>query len=102
MEDFPAYLMKSVLATIEHAMTFVREKNPESRLHCRLREASETVSEMIKVGESYESPNWYLLYEGMIGLYVQLKVDYREMRKENKKLRAELSEFAKANGYTKE
>jgi len=89
----PPPLLRSIYRTVEAARYFVRERRKDSPLHCRLREASETLNEMLKLEEKEEHPFWYTLYEGMIGRYVSLRVEFRHMKEENKQLRTQNREL---------
>jgi len=89
MEKFPIQLLRSIYGTIESARNNIRQRRKDSPLHCRLREASETLNEMIKLEEKEDHPFWYTLYEGMIGRYVQLRTEYRYQSEINKELRRE-------------
>jgi len=93
MEQFPIPILKSVHDTIESARAYVRGRMKDSQLHCRLREASYTVSEIIKLEKKEDVPFWYTLYEGMIGNYIKLRTDCRYLQDENKKLRKENREI---------
>lgn len=92
MENFPIPILNSVYNTVEAARAFVRERRKDGVLHCRLREASETLNEILKLAKE-ENPNWYNLYDGMIGCYVQLKSEIKSIKAENKNLRDELKKI---------
>jgi hypothetical protein len=93
MEKFPIPLLRSIYGTVESARFYVRERRKDSPLHCRLREASETLNGILNLEEKEEQPFWYSLYDGIIGRYVQLRTDYRYMVAENKRLHNENKEL---------
>lgn len=93
MNNFPLPILKQIYQTVESARAHVREKRKDSELHFRLREASETLIQIIRLEEKEDIPFWYTLYDGIIGRYIKLRTDFRNLLIENKAIKQENKEL---------
>jgi hypothetical protein len=55
-------------------------------------EAVQTIKLLLETFDGDTPPdNWYKLYEGLVGSHMELKMNYKQLQKENKKLREEVA-----------
>ena len=88
-EKFPIPILRSICGTLQSARQFVSGRKKDSPLHYKLREASETMEAILKLQENEDQPFWYTLYEGIIGKYIHLKYEHKNLQIENDKYRQE-------------
>ena len=71
-----------------------KEKRKDGAFYNKLLEAHKTINEVIKLNDTKEEyPNWYFLYEGIIGHYIQLKNEIKFIKIENKELRSQIKQL---------
>lgn len=88
-DPLPLELLAHITKTMQGAYSFIDQRAYGSDLYFKTKEAYETLKKLTEE-KSKDIPNWYSLYEGMIGKYVVQRHEVRELRKEYNSLKLTL------------